>query len=235
MIKKIVTILLFCCFIPISGADKLNPPPNSLIYKQNVIQQVKSGWPDIPFPVYIPAQIEQETCISYKHKKCWNPKAELKTSREWGVGLNQMTIAYNKDGTERFNYFKELKRSKEFVNWDWEDRYNPDFQILAIILSMKKNWYSITFSDIPPYERYAMALNIYNGGYGGFIRDMNLCLSNKPRCDSKRWYGNIEKFSTKSKKPQPEYGARSFYEISREYPVNVQTIMYKHYVDWFTP
>lgn len=56
-------------------------------------------WPAAPQPEVMAAQIERETCITLTHRTCWSPRAELKTSRENGVGFGQVTRAYRADGT----------------------------------------------------------------------------------------------------------------------------------------
>ena len=59
----------------------------------------RTHWPDVPIRSALAAQVEQETCPSLKSAKCWNPRAELKTSREYGFGLGQLTV------TQKFDNF----------------------------------------------------------------------------------------------------------------------------------
>jgi len=187
-------------------------------------------WPDMPMRSYFPAQIEQESCISLKHSKCWNPRAELKTAREYGFGLGQITIAYKADGSERFNVFKEVKTMHpDLRNWAWEDRYNPLLQIKAIVVKNRVNWGSIKWETADLDNKMAFLAAYYNGGSP--LKDRNLCVNTKG-CDPTRWWGNVERYSTKSKTPLKEYGNRSIFQISREYPVNVLRVRRPKYVPY---
>lgn len=61
-------------------------------------EQIAEVWPEMKYPSVFAAQIEQESCISLKHSKCWNSKSELKTDREYGFGLGQITVKYKNTG-----------------------------------------------------------------------------------------------------------------------------------------
>lgn len=184
-----------------------------------VAQAIDDIWPDMPMRSYFPAQIEAESCISLTHSKCWNPSAELKTSREYGFGLGQITIAYRADGSERFNVFEEAKRQHpDLRNWEWADRYNPLLQIKAIVVKNYVNWRAITWPVHDLDNKMAFLATYYNGGSPA--GDRRICV-NTPGCDPSRWWGNVERYSSKSKTKLKEYGNRSLFEISREYPRKV--------------
>lgn len=194
-------------------------PANAEKLMPDVIAAIDEVWPDMPMRSYFPAQIEAESCITLTHSKCWNPRAELKTSREYGFGLGQITIAYRADGSERFNVFNEVKTQHPSLrNWAWEDRYNPRMQIMAIVVKNKVNWGAIKWPVADLDNRMAFLATFYNGGNP--IKDRNLCV-NTAGCDPSRWWGNVEKYSIKSKTPLKEYGNRSLFQISREYPRKV--------------
>lgn len=194
-------------------------PERAYALMPEVNKAIDDIWPDMPMRSYFPAQIEAESCITLTHSKCWNPKAELKTSREYGFGLGQLTVAYNANGTERFNVFNEVKqRHPDLKNWAWEDRYNPLLQIKAIVVKNKVNWGAIKWETYDLDNKMAFLATYYNGGSP--LRDRKLCVD-IAGCDPTKWWGNVELYSIKSKTKLKEYGNRSLFEISREYPRKV--------------
>lgn len=166
-------------------------------------------WPAMPIPSALAAQTETESCITLKHSKCWNVRAELKTDREYGFGLGQITI------TKKFNVFEELKASnKALADWRWEDRFNARYQLRAIVIKdlQCNNMMRNTATQL---DQLKMAFSCYNGGGGGVLKDRRLC-SNTAGCDPRVWDGNVELTSFKSKVAVKGYG-QSFYAINRGY------------------
>ena len=67
------------------------------------------------------ALIEKESCISLEHRTCWSTAARLKTSREEGAGLGQITRAWDASGALRFDALAETvamdPRALQELNW----------------------------------------------------------------------------------------------------------------------
>jgi hypothetical protein len=194
----------------------------------------RKAWPRMPEPWTLGGQVEQESCISLRHSKCWNPRAELKTHREYGFGFGQITIAYRADGSERFNKFQELRAGHEALSkWEWSARYDPEFQLRAIVLMDLELW-----RRIPPaatvQDHTAFVLASYNGGVGSVLQDRRLC-DNTAGCDPTRWFGHVAKHSLKSKVPQKAYGGKSWYAINREYVTNVLLLRRNKYRIFWEP
>ncbi len=195
-------------------------PAGATAYAPLLAAKQRQSWPGAPSPWTLAGLIEQETCASLKSKRCWNPREELKTYREYGFGLGQFTIAYNADRSERFNEFAELKRKYASLSaWRFEDRYDPGYQLIAVIEMTHALW-----RQVPPAAdtdaRWAFTLASYNGGLGALLQDRRLC-ANVAGCDVTRWFGHIETHSLKSKAPQKAYGGQSWYSINRGYVRNV--------------
>lgn len=194
-------------------------------------KHLANKWATYEYPWFIAGQVEQETCISLKHSKCWSRKAELKTAREYGFGLGQLTIAYNKDGSERFNAFKDVRKlDKDLADWSFEQRYDADKQLLAVVVRDKFEYSKITGAK-DALNKSAFFFNSYNGGAGGMLQDRRLCAATKG-CDSSMWFGNVENTSYKSKVAAKGYG-KSFFEISREYPRNIIYVRSPRYKPYF--
>ena len=188
-------------------------------------------WPDAPMPSFLAAQIEQESCISLKHSKCWNPRAELKTSREYGFGIGQITTAYRADGSVRFNKFEELREQYASLRaWSWENRYDITYQLTAIV-EMDRGIFRRVAGAASSVERVAFTLAAYNGGESGVRQDRLLC-QNTDGCDRSRWFAHVERTSLKTKKPNPGYRLSAF-EINREYVTNVMHVRRPKYVSYF--
>lgn len=174
-----------------------------------------------PPPFYLAGQIEKESCITLKHSKCWNPKVTLKTHREYGAGLGQLTKAFRPDGSVRFDTLKEIrsKHKKELAELSWENiLQRPDLQMRAIILMMRDNYsYYSKFADNST-EAYLFATVAYNGGIGGLDNERRACKL-ATWCDHTRWTDNVEKLCLKSKAPM--YGTRSACDINRAYPKDI--------------
>lgn len=198
-------------------------PAGALKYAPVLVARQRALWPSAPAPWTLAGLIEQESR--------WRVHAQLKTPREYGFGLGQFTVAYRADGSERFNKFKELKsRYASLAGWRWENRFDPAQQLTAIVEMTHALW-----RRAPPAatsdDRWAFTDAAYNGGLGSLLQDRRLC-ANSAGCDPRRWFGHVETHSLKSRKPQPGYGGRSWFDINRDHVRNVLKVRrgkYRHF------
>lgn len=190
-----------------------------------VWHELGTHWPDHREPWLIPALIEHESCISLTHSKCWSSKAKLKTSREEGAGLGQLTRAYRADGSLRFDALAEMRdKHPALRELSWRTIYDrPDLQIRAVVLKSRSDYFNFKNTAEP----YAFTDAAYNGGVKGVVSDMRLCTLTT-NCNPKKWFDNVERTCTKSK--QPIYGTRSACDINRHHVRDVvlnRSVRYK--------
>lgn len=200
-------------------------PPNAIRYLPVLESELDQYWPDCPDYAAQAAQVEQETCPSLKSPICWNPLAELKTAREYGFGLPQITI------TSRFNNFEEAKRlDRSLASWTWEKRFDPARQLRVMGLMVRRNYNA--FSSTPdPHNRQIFAMVGYNRGPGGLRKERQAC-SFTPGCDPDQWFGHVELHPLGSKVPAAGY-KKSFADIRTEYPRNIFKVRRPRYAAWF--
>jgi len=207
-------------------------PKNAPKYLPTLSTEVHTLIPGMASPWYFGGLIEQESCISLTHSKCWNPASELKTSREQGVGFGQITRAWSKSGALRFDTLSDLRRKypKELGDLSWENiKERPELQMSAMILLSREN---ITALSKVPTEaaRLQMADAAYNGGLSGLNKDRRAC-GLAAGCDPNLWFDNVEKHCTKSKAIL--YGNRSACDINREHVTNVFKLRMGKYKPYF--
>jgi hypothetical protein len=213
----------------VTSARAETPPGAAIPLLPILSQQQREFWPAMPHPAALGAQVEQETCPSLKSRQCWSPKAELRTSREQGIGLGQLTRAWRADGTLRFDSLTEMVRSfpEPLAGLSWENRYDPTLQLRALVLKDKQT-FDLVEEAATQKDRLAMTFAAYNGGFAGLNADRRSCAAT-PGCDSGKWFGHVEHTSLKAKTAVPGYG-KSFFEINREYVRNVmvtRTVRYQ--------
>jgi hypothetical protein len=186
-------------------------PVNAHTYIPVLKQEQVAYWKDHYKPVLLAGQVEQESCTSLKSPKCWSPNAELKTDREWGVGLSQFTK------TQTFDAIEEIKAKHPEINWgNWsfEHPYQANYQLRGLVVYMHDISKQI-LDTATPEDNYQMALSSYNGGIGGLRKERLKC-SMTSNCNPNIWYGNVELSSVKSHKTFKGYG-QSPYDINRSY------------------
>lgn len=229
-LRPLLVLTLALLALAARGAGE-RVPPNALKYLPGLVQVQRSTWGDAPMPAFLAAQVEQESCVRLTSPKCWNPRVELKTSREYGFGLGQTTIAYRLDGSVRFNKWAELRaRYPSLRGWSWEDRFDPRFQLAALV-EMDHSLYKLWPDAATTRDRLGFTLSAYNGGEGGVRQDRLLC-RNTPGCDRARWFGNTELHSMKQRTPFKGYG-KSPFDTNREYPANVLGVRLPKYQPFF--
>lgn len=227
MIRLLLVLLAFMA--PLATSATI--PAGAEKYLPGLVNAQQNVWPDAPMPSFLAAQVEQESCITLTHPKCWNPRAELKTPRENGIGFGQFTRAYRADGSIRFDTISELAIAhKSLHGWNWEKRYDPHYQLTAIV-EMDRALYARQRDTATTRDRLAFALSAYNGGPGGVLQDRRLC-GNTKGCDPSRWAGHVERTSLKSKIPNKGYG-KSFFEINREYVTKILDVRRFKYEPYF--
>lgn len=235
VIKMIIHIvLLTLLFASIANANvKTQLPKNYHGLKDNLYYEVNRLMPDFLLPPYFGSLIEHESCISITHSKCWNSQSRLKTSREEGAGLPQLTRAWKIDGTLRFDTLSDLVKRypKELNGLNWNTVYSrPDLQIRAMILLWGSNFKLFKNKDIDYWSMVAFSDSAYNGGYRDVEKGMTVCKL-KVGCDHKVWFDNVEKVVVKSTKIL--YANRSADMINKHHVKDVLTIRFDKYVaDW---
>ena len=194
-------------------------PPAAFQYFDIIKKEQHRVLPDFPYPHYFAGLIEHESCLSLTHSRCWNPKSQLKSQRELGLGLGQITKTFNADGSIRFDTLSDLRRAHmaELKELSWSNvTQRPDLQIRAIIIMTRTN-YKALYTVTNPYERLAMADAAYNGGLGGLRKERRTC-GLAAGCDPQYWFGHIEKQCLKSKKIL--YANRNACDINRGHVID---------------
>jgi hypothetical protein len=186
-----------------------------------LVQEQQTLWPDVPAPWTMAGQVEAESN--------WKPTAELKTSREHGAGLGQLTRVYRADGSIVFDRLADARKlHPSLADWSWEDRFDAARQLRALVLMNKIEW-RVTVGAAAEDDQWAFVLCAYNGGRGGLSRDRSLC-SGTEGCDPSKWFGNVELNSWRAKTAVSGYG-RSFFQINRDYVKSILTKRRLKYVD----
>lgn len=184
-------------------------------------QELKDKWPTLTSTHTLAGQIEAETCTSLTNKRCWTPQAELRTSREQGVGFGQTTRTFDKNGKVNMDTMVEIKAlDPSLKNWNWGTTlYDPVYQMRALVVYDRSIYNKFPSTIANEYEHLAFMLAAYNGGFGGTMSDRRLCAATKG-CNPNLWFGHVENTSYKSKIKLPGYGQPFFY-INRAYPKSI--------------
>lgn len=215
MIKWLVLLLVSFC----ANAQDVRTfiPERAHQYLPALSAQVKEVWPKFHAPYYFPALIEHESCISLKHSRCWSPTSRLKSAREEGAGLGQLTRAYREDGSLRFDALSDARKldPRGLNELRWDTVYQrPDLQMRVIVLMTRQTWNRLLPLVPTDVSRLAMTDAAYNGGLGGLLNERRAC-GMRPGCDPNLWFAHVEGACLKSKKPL--YGGRSACDINRHH------------------
>lgn len=186
-------------------------------------------WPRHPMPAMLAALAEHESCISLRHARCCNITSRLKSAREEGAGLGQITRAYRADGSVRFDALQEMRdKHPALAEWSWENVYQrADLQNRALVLKSKDNVDYFVRLGVPLEAALHFGDAGYNGGNGGVQNDRRACQIT-PGCNPKIWFGHVEHHCTKSRVAL--YGQRSACDINRNHVHDVVRVRSAKYV-----
>jgi hypothetical protein len=223
--------LLFV-FAPRAHAQNVQTyvPAGAYIYAPILkVEQVRL-WVNHPAPAMLGALVEQESCISLKHSRCWNPGARLKTDREEGAGFGQITRAYRDDRSLRFDALDAARQlDPSLREWSWSNVYKrPDLQLRAIVAMSRDCDRRLRAMVADPQDRLQLCDAAYNGGWGGMQQERRAC-GQRAGCDPQRWFANTELVCLKSKVRWKGYG-KSACEINREHVYMVAVVRRPKYV-----
>lgn len=199
---------------------KTTIPPRCEALIQPMLQEIDRIMPDTPSYPYFSALSEHESCVSLTSKRCCAPDSELKSAREQGIGLFQLTRTYREDGSIRFDTLTELSQRyrSELKELSWLNvKQRVDLQLRAGILLIRQN-YKALFEVKDPVVRLQMSDNAFNGGLGGLQKERRACGLAKG-CDPQLWFDHVEDRCLKSRKPL--YAGRSACDISRHHTKDI--------------
>jgi len=192
-------------------------------------------WDSDPAPEALCALVEQESCVTLTHSKCWNPTARLKTDREEGAGFGQITRAFDADGDLRFDALAATRAlDPSLAEWSWANVYQrPDLQLRAIVVMQRDCFRRMTPLIDDPVTRLHFCDAAYNGGWTGMQQERRAC-GLRAGCDPHKWFGNVEAVCLKSKVRWKGYG-KSACEINRGHVTMVMVVRRPKYVALVAP
>lgn len=217
----LVSAALFFSLVSFARADPLDVhtyvPLQARKLAPLAVSEIERTWPQIPQRSYLGALVEKETCITLRHRSCWSPSAQLKTSREEGAGLGQFTRAWAGDGRLRFDALSEVKAQspKDLADLNWTTVYTrADLGLRAVLVKVKGCDAQLQrLGKFSAVDRMAFCDAAYNGGWGGLAQDRKRCAL-QPGCDPRQWFGHVEHTSGKSRAKWQGYGQSAF-DINR--------------------
>lgn len=207
----IVIFGLLLVFAPRAHADEL--PAGFATYGPMLKAEQRHYWPEHPAPWMLAGLVEQESCVSLTSPRCWNPAARLKSDREEGAGMGQITRAYRADGSLRFDALADLRQEygADLGGLSWQTVYRqPDLQLRALVLLSRDS--ARPFRAAPAMLAFGDAG--YNGGVRGVQNERRACALSSG-CDPGQWFGHVERHCLKSH--EALYGSRSACDINREH------------------
>jgi hypothetical protein len=210
----IIMILIFCgtAFSATTALERSKP------YLPILSSVIRAYWPAAPGKPIMAGKTEQE--CGWKERATLHTKWANGHDREVGRGMGQITAAYNKDGAERFNNYRNAVRMKALRAWDWQnDPYNVRYQLTYSVLTDRSNFTMVRPYAESDYQAWKMALVCYNAGQGRWLsRRHNAKAKGLP---AERWDNGLDQaYSTGETKLL--YG-RPLYQAVNEYP----TIIFK--------
>ena len=212
------------------GNARADVPERAKQYLPMLKAEQTARWPDHPWPPMLGGMVEQETCPSLTHSKCWSPQAQLKTQREEGAGLGQLTRTWRKDGTQRFDALAELRDLHPALReLSWVTIYQrPDLQLRALVLKSRDDFRALgQIRSIA--NRLVFQVAAYNRGRGAVQEERRLCQVT-PDCDPQLWWGHVELTCTASR--APIYSGRSACDINRLHVLKVVEQRAPRYRGW---
>ena len=202
-----------------AAADEIDTYIPELAYRYAPVlkQQQQQYWSDHPRPEVLAGLIEQESCITLHHAKCWNPNVQLKTKREQAIGLGQLTR------TRSYDSLAGMRRvhARELSELSWATiAQRPDLQIRTMLMMEMTDWKAF-YMVTDPESRMAFVDAAYNGGQSGVRKDRLRC-GLTAGCNPQYWFGHVERTCSKSKKAI--YGKRGPCDINRDHVLKVLKI-----------
>lgn len=170
----------------------------------------KTHWPAAPSKEIAAGQVEQESR--------WKATARLKTSREDGRGLVQITTAYDAAGRERFNAFRDAMAYKALRGWDWRaDPENVRYQLAYLVLRDKDAYQQFDRYFDSDADRWAAALVAYNAG-GGTVIGRRARARDSPGVNPRKWFGADGLEAVRLPYESRKLYGRDLGEMRNEYP-----------------
>lgn len=233
MSKWLLAFALCCVSLLAHSLDvRTYIPKKAFVYCPAVKAEQEKYFPGVSIPEYFCGLVEQESCLSLTHSRCWDPRSQLLTSKEQGVGLGQLTRAFNKNGSVRFDSLTGMRNAYKAdlgdLNWDTV-KERPDLQIRTMLLMVRDN-YKQLYMIKDPSVRFQFA----DAGYSGGLRDLRkerMVCGLKAGCDPTLWFGHVETTCVKGTKPL--YGNRSACMINREHVHNVFKLRMTKYKQFY--
>ena len=154
---------------------------------------------------YIYSLIEHESCVSICSNRCYNVTSRLKTKREEGAGLLQITRTFRKNGTVRFDMLKEMKKRHRMSlkGLNWSNIYDRDMISKSIRCGLyiwEGNYrYFKRIKTIDDYNKLMFTDASYNGGLGIVRKRRKICKL-KGWCDPRYWEDNVGEICIRKKK-----------------------------------